>query len=558
MVVDDHPINTAGGSYAFEDVAPGEYRIRATLADNIVDPPPAVPSFDIRHGAEPDEPVWIERTLTLDPGDVGKTATLRFADTPQIDATSVSFELERDRLDDMANIYFRMRQFVDWVKSTLTPQTGPTVPIYTFASEIDGHAFNEDRAFYTPDGRIYLGPAVSAYAMRDGVFDGAVGEQAPENVEWHEFVHHLFRTFITDSAPCADSINHGGYDNPDTCDSMNEGFASFLPPLAAQSIDGATDSYYDGLFDLEWNTKAWEYRNSSDGETRSAEDLAVSALFWDLVDANADSETTLVVGQNALHVPTTLNDQTSMTIDQLWDLLTSAHPRTVVALRAAFGRPALTLDPDHDGTPDLATLDQLFLMHGFFPIDADQGFHPPDASSHYDVAYAQRADPSADRNAAVGRSSHKVYDENGIVVDFMIPRSNTPLADNANIELHVEDASGAPLSGAEVTLRVDYPGQQQTVVRQLGAGDGSLLHLELPPHFDYPLPRGAAVPACDPTHDVHVQVTMTTRINGFVSEDTHTLDNCTYLLASEAATGPAALAFTSTFPMHATAPISTV
>ncbi len=552
VVVHDRPINTAGGSYAFEDVAPGEYRIRATLVD-YSGGPGAEPSFDVRHEAEFEEPVWVERNLTLLPGELAKITTLHFALTPQLEASSVAFEQDRDRLDDMAQIYFRVRQFVDWVKLTLTPVTGPTVEYYTFSESV-----GPNDAVYLDD-VVYLGTAFSAYEVRDGVFSGDTGDEAPENGEWHEFTHHLYHHFILAGPRCS-GTNHGGYANPDTCDSLNEGLAAFLPTLAAQSIEGAVDSEYDGLYNLEPHAKPWHRRSSSAGTIKSAEDMTVAALLWDLVDGNADSEITLVIGQNGLHVPTTYVDQSSMTIRQLWDLLTSARPRTVLDLRAAFGRPALTLDPDLDGTPDLATVDQVFLMHGFFPIDIEQLAQTTTGHStyHYDVNYAQRANPSADRNAAVGDSAHRVLNGDNTVRDVFIPRAKTPAADHANLELHVEDLSGTPLSGAEVSLLIQYPGLTQTVVRRLGSGDGTFVHLELPPYFDFLLPDDAPLPACDPTSDVRVQVTMTTRVNGFVSGDSHTFDNCTYLLAAEAATGPAALAFTATFPVDATPPVSTV
>lgn len=550
-VVDDRPIHTAGGSYAFETVAPGDYRVRVTLID-ASGGPLAVPSFDIRHEAEFDDPVWIERSFTLQPNEIGKVVPVHFAETPQLAATSVADEADRDRLDDMANIYFRVRQFVDWVKLTLTPTTGPTAEFYAFAESV-----GPNDALYLDD-QIFLGTAFSLYEVRDGVFSEGTGDEAPENGEWHEFVHHLYHHFILAGPPCT-GTNHGGYANPDTCDSMSEGLAAFLPTLASQSIEGAVDSEYDGLYNLEPYGKAWTPRASSSGRIRSGEDLALAALLWDLVDGNADDEITLIVGQNGQHFLTTYTDQTSMTIRQLWDLLTTARPRTVLDLRASLGRPALTLDPDHDGTPDLATVDQVFLMHGFFPIDIEQAaLTTTHTTYHYDVNYAQRANPSADRNAAVGASAHRVFNADGTVKDVFIPRANTPHADNANLELHVVDASGTPLSGAEVSLQIQYPGLQQTVVRRLGSGDGSLMYLELPPHFDFLLPDDAPFPACNPATDLHVQVTLTTRVNGFTSIDSHTFDNCTYLLAVEAATGPAALAFTTTFPEDAMPPVSTV
>jgi dipeptidyl aminopeptidase/acylaminoacyl peptidase len=552
--VDASPINTVGGTYVFEnDITPGEYVLRATLVDN-AGASGSPPAFDIRYRETATEPVWIEKRFTQADSNL---LPISFAGS-DLAASNV---FSPDRLDDLANIYFRVRQYADWVEMHLTTAAIPTVSFYTFATSRpwdNSSAVGPHAAFYSAaNSAIVLGTTESAYENRDGIgsleydenfnliaghFDGA-----PENSEWHEFTHHLYRTFITSSPCTVGSTNHGGYNNPDTCDSMSEGFATFLPTLAAQDITGASDADYDSLgYNLDLvKYKAWGYREDLEEVFRpTLEDVAVAGLFWDLVDFQADIEPTQVIGTDGLHHPAIYTDLVNIPLRQLWNQLTSSHPVTVFDLRVSFGQPALTVDLDGNGTLDVAPLDQVFLMHGFFPIDGDQTITDSHKTYHYDVAYA----PGAPNNA-VGTSFHNVYDASGALTASLIPRYNTPVQPHANLAIDVRDTSGNPLSGATLDIAIRYPGNREgTVRRLLGTGDGALVHLELPPYFDYLLPTGAPLPACDPANDFRVQVTLSATVNGAVSSDTPSFDNCTYQRAMAAATSPAALSFTLRVP----------
>jgi len=557
-VVDDHPVNTIGGTYVFEkEVPPADYVVRATLKDN-AGSPGSLPAFDIRYSPTPSEPVWLEMLITVPAG--ATTLTRSFSqDNPDLVAYGPDSSAEAgDRLDDMANIYFRTRQFVDWVKTHLTADTGQTVEFYTFATvdPFDGSTVSNRVAYYNPPNTaIVFGIAESEYENRDGVIDSAHGNDAPENGEWHEFTHHLFRTFVSSGATCSTNyVNHGGYNNPDTCDSMSEGFAVFLPTLAARDIEGVTDDQYDNFgFFLEEERKAWGYWQmlsptlSMFVEDATQEDFAVASLFWDFVDTNVDTVFTEVIGADSVHKPVTYSDKVTVPIRQLWNQLTSAHPATVFNLRSSFGQPALTRDLDGDGVMDIAPVDEVFLMHGFFPVDTDQTINLLHATYHYDVGYAQRLNPSAPRNGSVGTTSHRAFNTSGGLTGVFIPRFHTPLDPRANLEIHVVNTAGIPLADATITMTIRTPSLERTVSRRLASGDGALVHLELAPYFDYLLPTGAPLPACDPIHDFHVDVIVSATVNG-VSSDTYSFDNCTYLQAIHAATGPAALSFTLTVP----------
>jgi hypothetical protein len=563
VILDDAPLNTAGGSYTFEGVGPGKYVLRATLVD-AAGGAGAVPSFDVRYNVAPLEPVWIEQGVTIH-GKWQQIVPLAFENSPLLTNSNLEPE-DRDHLDDVANIYFRVRQFVDWVKVNLTADTGATVEFYTFASTdpLDGEPVAPNDANYQGGSvtRVVFGTAQSEYENRDGVQDAEHENTAPENGEWHEFTHHVYESFVR-SYDCGPDKNHKGYRNADTCDSMSEGFAEFLPTLAAQAIDGVSDSSYDDMYHLETNWKAF----SANTDNASLEEFAVAALYWDFVDASVETQPNQVIAQNGSHVPVVYSDATAMSLQSLWTQLTTAQPANVFDLRQSFGTPAITLDLDGVAPADVAPIDQVFLMHGFFPVEkveydrifAAGGGGDEHKTAHYDVAAVQRVLPSNPRNSAVGLTNHIHTDESGAITASFIPREKVPLDPGANFEIDVRDASGTPLSGAELELAIDYPDLPvQTTSRRLGSGDAALVHLELPAYFEHLLPDGAPLPPCDPEHDVQVDVTVTATVNGYVSADTPQFDNCTYWHAIDAAAGPAALAFAVSFPEDSAPPVTTV
>src|SRR4029079_15813430 len=156
------------------------------------------------------------------------------------------------------------------------------------------------------------------------------------------------------ATPCLDPYtNHGGYNNPSTCDSLDEGFAVFLPMLAARDIEGATAAIYDS-FGLDFDAtrmKAWGYGLAGESSLTFAptrEDLAVGALFWDLFSSEPGTENTQVIGQNGLHYPVTYQERFALSIQELWSQLTAARPTTVFEVRQMFGSPAITIDLDGD------------------------------------------------------------------------------------------------------------------------------------------------------------------------------------------------------------------
>lgn len=552
-VVDSGPVNTSGGVYSFLDVPPGRYRVRATLSDL------KSQGFQIHYTYPAEDPVWAERQILV-PADAEVVEARFTLDQDHIVDSNVGAAgdtAEWHRLDDMAVIYYNTYKFVQWVRSNLTENTGSRVPIYTFSSQSPNSDVDAAGALYDASlPGIFISTSNSEYENRDGILDGTHPDDAPLNVEWHEFSHHIGTQAHPDFCAGEVRISHGGYGNSSTCDSMLEGFATFLPAWATTNPD------YSGIANLASPIKAWASRFSR-GSLANMEDLAVAALLWDIVDSDAGADYTVAIGYDGLHRPTTYVDQVSLPLSDLWRLLTTAKPRTVYDLHTTLiGEPpfnSLSVDLDYDGIVDVSQIDLPFLMHGFFPVSADQVVTAGHQSWHYNVADARlNGPPGTPPNADVGLSSHYAYAWPGQVSATFIPRRKTPVSPGANLDIRLQDASGSPLKTGNVDMTIYYPGSTQWISRPLGTGTNHLVHLELPVYFDYELPTGAPLPACDPATDLYIAVSVGATINGYASTDSANFDNCQYLQAMAAAYGPAAMTYVLNFPEDSMPPVTTL
>lgn len=224
------------------------------------------------------------------------------------------------------------------------------------------------------------------------------------------------------------------------------------------------------------------------------------------------------------------------------------------ALQASFGPQTPTIDLDSDGIYDVSPIDELFLMHGFFPADAHKNSIGQDVFN-FDVNYQRTlSDGTPDAlRGAVGWSDHHVYNRSGGTVADFHPRPKAPLVPGSKVQITVLDASGTPLAGATLSMVFNYPGGQQDTVKMPLPTSDNFVYLKLPPYFNYMLPVDAPLPACDPLNDLHANVTLSVEKAGVVSNESPTIDNCTFWQAVDATTGPATLAYTLTIPIGAPA-----
>ncbi len=532
-------VSKSDGAYTFGCMEPGDYDVTARLDDAEA----GGPTFEVVFGDGGLSPVGVRKAVTVPPGGGAHlTEDIIFSEAHVATDETVGGVTgdERYRLDDMANIYHRTRQFVDFAKRVLgvTPPGRPdTVTIHTYSDEaLCCGAFyrNSDPPV------IKFDPFDSHFGERD-----EAGEQGPENIEWHEFGHHLFRTFVTDENYTYPG--HAGWVNPATVGAMNEATGEFLGALASQFIDGTPDSNYDGFGDLEsggW--KAW-----------TDEEFAIAALLWDLVDSHSDfMDATVVKRDGSEHVPSLYWDLIDLEPRAVWSLL-DALPETdatVASLRDVLYASALVpaqhklivYDLDGDGVDDVSEIDHLFLMHGFFEIN------PNAIAGDASVSEIDSAHGDYWVGKLIGRSDHVDADGPGGAT-ALTPRRHKPEVPAAHLRMNVTDTNGAPLQGAVATINLAYPEGPSTLTKRLETGVGDLLHVEMPPHYPGPLAPGEAIPACNPAIDYEIDVTVSVSLNGVVSADTFSFDNCVYTHAIAAATGGFALTAEFTFPAAATA-----
>ena len=598
------PVPTnANGYYRFSDLNPGTYTIRATLRD-----PGGV--FEVRHG-DTAEPTWIEVEQEVK-ADSTSQRDIYFSLSERMTASNVP-QAKWVQLHSDANVFARARQFLDWLaplNPTLgTPDRPLPIEIHTFSENADaGGSSKYDGA----DTSIHLETMDSGYP-------------AHEATEWHELSHHIFQTNVWPCDPaanCGGSSNHKGWLNPDTNDSLSEGFAIFLPVVAGKDVLGRMSSAYGEFREgLESNgEKASRLFKTTDAQGKEVvygrEDFAAAALLWDLFDtardlpdpgstgrpwvqangmltglAEAATEGATTISVNGtgglakndwIQIGVEPNDElnwitgvtlgtgtltltlaqglgsnhgageqalgareTDAYIDDvaiglaqladLWDVLTTSKPKNVVELRDALiasskvpqAAKDITVDLDRDGTEDVSPLDVLFLMHGFHPLPLEQ--------QHVSARHYYRiGDP-------VGRTDHEV-DAPGHLKE----RREPPTIPQAHVRVDVRDIDGFPLSGGYALLRVVYPETEETHLIPLAAGEGNLIALQLPPYSRGFLSPDEPLPACDPTNDYGVTVTITTVVGGAGTQDWFQFDNCQYLQAQAAATGDYALEYNFT------------
>jgi hypothetical protein len=546
------PIAAEDGAFLFTGIAPGDYRLRAHLQDS--PPPPADPIFEVRHTDGAMEPVWVDVAVRLRAGDDIVYRSVPFTHgLPVVDSNVPA--ANRDRLDDMANMFFRMRQYTDWLTESLgaslsIPARPQPVEIYAWSA---GAGF-ENAEYRDGDTSVHISPELSPYSLHDDPSNDA----GPESIEWHEYNHHVYSVNI-DAAPCGGG-NHGGYRNASTCDSVDEGLAAFMPVAAWGDIEGRVDSLYDAFgVNLEdngldaWGSIPVSFIPGGPATNVQREEFAVAAVFWDLIDPIEDAEATEVIDPLGMHVPATFTDRVSIPIRRLWDVIEGGNLRTMAAIRAALiaspavpqALKAVSVDLDGDGVADVSRLDEPFLMHGFYSVEAVEAAV---AHSHYDVGVADKLGiPGAERNRGVGRTDSPHPLPPGALRS---PREMIPRAPSSYVKLDVTDSEGSSVDASTALVTVEYP--EMTDDLKLPIDENGLFYLELPPYFTGPLADGEPLPACGPGEQYEVNVEVSARAGRAQSVDSATFDNCEYFRAIATATEGYALEIDLTVPTKTT------
>lgn len=475
----------------------GDYKVRATLVDESRNPP----LFETRYqdGAEA---VFVEKPVTLEASGAA-IANIAFAD-----------DSARPWLSDVADIHWQASRFVDWLTSPAglgyQPQTIGSFTIRTFDTDPQGTRYIREQSI------VVIATADSPFAERDDIQD-----QGPENDEWHEIGHHLEKALGIAVSPgpiCHPRVNHAGWSNPSTCDSVLEGFAVFLPTLGSLTIEAAqptlATTWYSHFADLESQSyRPWSTITGADGRQAGREDFAVAQLLWDIADAHSDGGEVRLAGSPALRP---LADNIATGGAGLVDLLRIHQVNTVAELYQALALPGAlaptatspSVDLDDDGTKETSDLDQVFLMHGFHPI------------IDLNLPAFKLGDP-------VSRTDHVPNPAGGLVAR---PHIEEVVGSNVRLQNGTSDA---------VTFTVEVTGLGEAWHDEVAVAAGTQrdLYVELPPYYQAALGPEASLPPCG-ADDAAVTLNVTAP-----GADPKALSSCDYAHAATASTDGAALTY---------------
>jgi hypothetical protein len=318
-----------------------------------------------------------------------------------------------DTVNPFGIMYIHFTEAYEFYADYLKEDVQLNLPLKIVAFSTDP-AIKKDRARYDSEGLdsyIYISPKESI----------PESELRPLGL-YHEFSHYMMaNTWGREPEPVVtghgNSVNHGGFLNPDTTDSWAEGFANFMAGAIAERTqiaatasgesvepcDGA--SYYGALED---NYQPWEYN----GEV---EEAAVAGTLWDLFDSAdqkraceaqkvtfsnnmlahpgvPESKKTLIrLYIEAIHVleqrygysddsGNGYEDKISFTLPELWGVMRTYHPDMLSfydALQKKYPR-------------NKQQIDDIFLMHGFWK-ETSPGNGKHDAEEPYRDANGNKA-----------------------------------------------------------------------------------------------------------------------------------------------------------------------
>ena len=552
------------GYYSFTglELQPGDYDIDVTLTD--AERKPEDRYFDVIYTSN-GFAAWVRKQVTITASTSQVFQDIVFSDAPGVAPTESSIEPNEAHLDDIANMYYRARQYFDFVTlmgvSVSSEAYSTPVQIYTFSTGRGTGTCEADCAQYvSTDTYFETGTTFSLYKSRKGN-----RSEGPENGVWHELTHHIFAVNINDTTT---PVNHGGYPNADTTDSMDEGFAMFMGAAAWNFIEGNGDIEFGGNYEAGFDSQyagsgfpdieahgamAWSNTHSTDSEGKPEitqyEGDAVAQLFWDLFDNKRDGASVNFINAEGGDFKEGLGDAQEIPLVQLWNILDSIPKEnvTVAGLRDALianvdsDLTAVSLDLDQDEIDDVSRLDLLFLMNGFYPIEPGQ---TGTIKTRYDVGIADKLGlPGTARNRAIGRTDHIA---NPAPPPILQPRSHMESIPSANLLLELAGLDAPLLESTRAVITVDYPGSFSTFDFDLNESS-NLIPLDLPPHYRGFLAAEDPVPACDPANDFNVTVTVDVFVDSIGHQLQQVFGNCEYILGLETSITDHALSLMFTF-----------
>lgn len=489
----------------------GNYDLRVTLADGRSD----TPMLETKHGLDLN-PVQV--TFALSASDFDGVA--RDFELSQNGSRSIQASIDPARVHQVAAIHVNAMQFVEYLQVI----NGGTdnQDFKNRWGELTIRAFSSvGTSYHEPTSTVFIDEAGSAYSDRDQVNDNG-----PDNAEYHEIAHHFGAMLsIGDQVPiqylCAEiASNHGGWNNGSTCDSMREGFATFMGAMGRRIVSGYTDGGYGGFGSIE---AGW-IANHFDGAI-SREDLAIASVLWDLFDAPSDTISGRIVYRTmADRHQFDFRDNISIDIETLLQIL-SADGGVDFAdeLRNRLATSPLVPQPNRDRThdldatpspPDISDVDAIFLGHAFHVQD-------PREAVPLNIGYKI--------GSIVARTDHVALPPEPAPVRQLVPRSAIPHRPGSAVRLH--NPTRRPVA---MRIQIRYPHAAIEYDLSVPPG-GQDVAMHLPPAFEGFVAPGDTAPCLA---DRVVRVSITT-----ASQSPLRFTNCDYERGIRSAAGRFAITY---------------
>ncbi|HKC24744.1 MAG TPA: hypothetical protein VKF32_08365, partial [Thermoanaerobaculia bacterium] len=426
-----------------------QLHLKAVLQDSL---PPAMPMFTVsdKFFARPTTPLEIHwRPFSGNPSvnrkdlNVDRTADLQVPDG-----------YDAQDIEASAEVYWHIwRQIHVMVPSASLPAAKRSPPL-----EIALHA--ED-THYCPDAFGTRCPAASSIGV--GNTDSLPG--ANPDVLWHEFGHHVLEEIY--EAPAITppgsgvALNHGGFANDYTSDSVEEGFATFWSAASSRLLSKDRNREL-GLYRLlsEFKTEPitleTNYQASNPRRPEYSlpapphEELAVAGLLWDLLDTHAETETRYGVN---------LTDSVALGLTNVVALF-DAKPNSVLKIYQ-------TLKARYPGL----AIDSVFLLHGlFYDKKGDFLYHEGD---------------EVGRTANGGEWSGWTIGES---VDTAVTLGPRPARESPKpipgsfVKVALKGPDGSPVAVSQVEVSIEYgPGfEELSTTNTLLVTDGNV-YFQMPP-----------------------------------------------------------------------------
>jgi hypothetical protein len=424
-------------SFAVDTLQAGNYRVRASLRQP-PDSSAGIGGFEVRYVAPlfSDPIPYLESAdFTLQTGTV-VNQDIRFSgDSVQSGGASNLLFSDADWLDDLGVTYFYTQQVANFARTTL----GLNNLGYVEVDAVDTLATTTHYSISSH--KIVFPESDSKFSSKN----------APQNREWHEYMHHAMAETLLTNIGTPSCKNHDGFLNDSTQDSWVEGWAVFWPLVMAKSIWGVSSANYSGIFtNLNNNLYTAWYSQTGSNSTIQREDAGVAALLYDLYDAEKSAAD-----------ETTDKDSLALTVEQLKGLFlvkdVNNHYNQIENVYQLY-----QVLHNNLADTDKPKVDQIFESHGFF---GDAG---------WTVANCVITPPEGNKIL----DSLEILGEGG-----RQSRQDVPEVSGANLLVNLVNQFGrlVPYDKLIVSITYQPPYDLYNSTFELAAEDSGLFHIEPPP-----------------------------------------------------------------------------